>query len=107
MRPLAELKKRAGAADFLAHRERSGLVANGLIGARSRSPLAEAYYVEVASRVRRHAARAAKDLLEPGTFFDYLARRSLRDTCGAGDPDLPLPRLTQRFVATRRRGVLP
>lgn len=52
MRPLRPVLERVAASDFVGHRERSGYVSNGFIGARRGSPVADAFYRRICSILR-------------------------------------------------------
>jgi len=52
MRPLGPLLTQLKEHDFVAHRERSGFVSNGFIGARAGSPIAVEFYQRVCSTLR-------------------------------------------------------
>ena len=53
MQPLAPVLALLDTHDFVAHRERSGLVSNGFIGARRGSRIAARFYERVAARLRQ------------------------------------------------------
>jgi hypothetical protein len=52
MRPLDDLLERAGGTDFVAHRERSGMVSNAFIAARPGSPIAAELYRQICETLR-------------------------------------------------------
>jgi hypothetical protein len=52
MKPLAPVLDALAEADFIGHRERSGLVSNGFIGARSGSHIAARFYARICAELR-------------------------------------------------------